>query len=371
MIPLNKPYVNDSHTLHSVSGFVASTFPQKGFKLSFSARQGLWEIYRKIKNDYGSQTVAVSPLTCSEAIYPILEHGHEVLFVDINSESLNMDETLIPTGVDVVQAIHFGGNPQDMSEIDKKKPKLIVEDCAQGFGSFYKDRHVGNFCDFAAFSFMKCFYTLGGGLTVNKKEHTLEDLDFKRFGLMPTFYRSLKRYLEQRCSNKSTLPNTLLKMIMGLKPDKTTEVINNAALNKFILTSISRQLAIADLITEKRRNIAGQILSGLKNRYLIPQKISMHGLSNYLRLFLILQKGNSNEAIIFLRNKGIGANHLTQSYMQPYQERFDKNSRISKYIGSQQLPNYFNLHDQVISIPVSPALSADEINHITDGINSL
>ncbi len=38
-------------------------------------------------------TVAVSPLTCFEAIYPIIENGHDLYLVDINPDTLNMDET--------------------------------------------------------------------------------------------------------------------------------------------------------------------------------------------------------------------------------------------------------------------------------------
>lgn len=195
MIPLSKPLINHTENRESIENFVRFHFNNRYYHITFSARQGLWEIYRSLKVEKGKQIVAVSPLTCVEALYPIIENGHEILFVDINPETLNMDESLIPKNIDVVQAIHFGGNPQNMNLIIEKKPSILVEDCAQGFGSSFNNIPVGMFGDYASFSFMKNLYSLGGGLVINKTLMPSFSKNFKKFNLISTLYRYFKRSL--------------------------------------------------------------------------------------------------------------------------------------------------------------------------------
>ena len=52
---------------------------------------------------------------------------------------------------------------QKLRKICMKKKIYLVEDCAQGLGAKIKNKHVGNFSDFAVFSFhsQKNLTTLG------------------------------------------------------------------------------------------------------------------------------------------------------------------------------------------------------------------
>ena len=53
--------------------------------------------------------------------------------------------------------VHLFGQSVEMDKILKiaKKYKLkVIEDCAEAHGVFYKNKHVGNFGDVAAFSFI-------------------------------------------------------------------------------------------------------------------------------------------------------------------------------------------------------------------------
>jgi len=160
MIPINKPLIckKQAGGRDEVLQVLSGIYPHRQVELVFSGRQGLDIIYRNLYTKYGSLSVAVSPLTCFEALYPIVRNNHRIEFVDINPDTLNMDETCIPEDVQVIQPIHFGGNPQDMDEITSfahKNDMVIVEDCAQGFGAYYGDQPVGMFGDYAVFSLME------------------------------------------------------------------------------------------------------------------------------------------------------------------------------------------------------------------------
>ena len=82
------------------------------------------------------------------------------VFVDIRSDTLNIDENLIEAAItDKTKAIipvHYAGVPcnmQPITEIASKYKIAVVEDAAQGLGSTYKGSPVGSMGDFATFSF--------------------------------------------------------------------------------------------------------------------------------------------------------------------------------------------------------------------------
>ena len=371
MIPLNKPYLNSSSSKKDLEAFSNAIFPERFFTLTFSARQSLSEIYKNLYLTNGPLIVAVSPLTCVEALYPIIQNGHDIRFVDINPMTLNMDEMSIPENADVVQAIHLGGNPQNMDLILIKNPAFIVEDCAQAFGSKFNSIQVGLFGDFSAFSFMKNMYSLGGGCLVAKKNLPEISEKNKEFSHISTLYRKAKRYFETKCSINSDYNQFLLNTIIKLKPENTSLLVTGSGINNQIRSSIGMQIVNYNEIIAKRKIVAEYILSHIKNDTMEKQQSIEKAESNYLRLFFTLRKRMSIDVIEYLRKNGIGANHLTQNALVYYQERFDKSDYFKEKIKRANLSNYFNIHDKVFSIPVSPALKDGEIEHIVKIMNTI
>ena len=173
MIPLNKPLIISSHKGINLDEFLKSRYFNKYYEIVLSARQGLSIIYKHLYDKYGKCRVAVSPLTCFEALYPILNNNHEIVFVDIDTATLNMDISSIPDNVDIIQPIHLGGNPMNIKEvlkIAKDINALIVEDCAQALGAQYDGQHLGFNSDFAVFNLMKNIFALGGGYILSSTE---------------------------------------------------------------------------------------------------------------------------------------------------------------------------------------------------------
>ena len=82
------------------------------------------------------------------------------VFVDCCPETWQMDpkdlvKKLTPR-TKAVMPVHLYGFPCDMeaiSAIAEEHSLLVIEDCAEAFGTFYRGKHVGNFGDIATFSF--------------------------------------------------------------------------------------------------------------------------------------------------------------------------------------------------------------------------
>jgi len=194
MIPLNKPLLISGNKELDVLDFLKIKYGNKFIEIVLSGRQGLNIIYNHLYNKYGKCRVAVSPLTCFEALYPIINNNHEIVFVDINPYTLNMEISSVPDDVEIIQPIHLGGNPMDVNKIDKTARKLnatIVEDCAQALGAQYEGQHVGLNSDFAVFSLVKNMFALGGGYIISSKKINVPEL--QPIGYIGSFYRLIKR----------------------------------------------------------------------------------------------------------------------------------------------------------------------------------
>lgn len=79
--------------------------------------------------------------------------------------------------IKAVVAMHTFGHPVDLAplvEVCKLFNLLLVEDAAESLGSYYKDNHVGNWGDLAAFSFNgNKIMTTGGGGAITTNDSSL------------------------------------------------------------------------------------------------------------------------------------------------------------------------------------------------------
>lgn len=107
----------------------------------------------------------------------VVMRGATPVFVDIESETLNIDPELIEGAITdrtkAIFVVHYAGVVADMDRIISiaEKYKLyVVEDAAQALGSKYKGRPAGSFGHFAAISFHETKNIIsgeGGALIVN------------------------------------------------------------------------------------------------------------------------------------------------------------------------------------------------------------
>lgn len=107
--------------------------------------------------------------------------GAKPVFVDISLESKNIDpseiEKAITNKTKAIVPVHYAGVGCDMDSIlsissDNNIP--VVEDAAQGLGSFYKDKPLGSFGSFATLSFHETKNIVsgeGGALLINNSSY--------------------------------------------------------------------------------------------------------------------------------------------------------------------------------------------------------
>jgi len=126
--------------------------------------------------------VIVPTFTYIASVSSILYTGATPVFVDSLASTWQIDpediKRKITPKTKAIMPVHLYGHPCEMDEICKiaKEHNLfIVEDCAEAFGSKYKDKYAGTFGDISTFSFYgnKTITTGEGGMLITN--------DFKLF----------------------------------------------------------------------------------------------------------------------------------------------------------------------------------------------
>ena len=127
--------------------------------------------------------VIVPTLTYISSVNAIAYTGATPIFVDSLAGTWQMDpadvKRKITSSTKAIMVVHLYGHPCDMdslTSIAKENTLFMIEDCAEGFGSLYKGKHVGSFGDIATYSFFgnKTITTGEGGMVVTNDE-TLYD----------------------------------------------------------------------------------------------------------------------------------------------------------------------------------------------------
>ncbi|MBI1276255.1 aminotransferase class V-fold PLP-dependent enzyme [bacterium] len=123
--------------------------------------------------------VIVPTLTYVASVNTIVQAGAVPVFAESEPTYWQLDpadiEKRITPKTKAVMVVHLYGQACDMDAIMaicQKHKLLLVEDCAEAFGTLYKGRHVGTFGDAGTFSFFgnKTITTGEGGMVTFKDE---------------------------------------------------------------------------------------------------------------------------------------------------------------------------------------------------------
>ncbi|AEB10028.1 DegT/DnrJ/EryC1/StrS aminotransferase [Desulfobacca acetoxidans DSM 11109] len=170
--------------------------PERVF-LFASGRMGLYTLLKSLALQPDDEVI-VPGYTCVVVTNAIKYAGLKIRYIDIQSETLNLDtklllESITPKTKVIVVSHNFGIVYEDIPLIKQKFPHIIVvEDAAHALGSRFKNgRKTGTEGDAAFFSFeySKPITTgLGGALIVNNAQlhPAIEEL-YNRFGFPPRF----------------------------------------------------------------------------------------------------------------------------------------------------------------------------------------
>jgi len=380
MIPLNKPLLRIKETYKAHDDKVFDSFCDRYYSKYYkywlySSRNGLDIIYKYLYLQKGPLNVGVSPLTCFEALYPIIKNNHNIVFIDIDPDTFNLDESILKNYLylDVIQPIHLGGNPQRMDLIvkwAKTTDAIIVEDCAQALGSYYLKQHIGSFGDYSVFSFVKNLYSPLGSIFFSKHEFDMDIVKKVPFSI--NIYKRVKRVLESKCSyRKMNLYNLLYRQLLLIKEDgKDYYCPCNYKLTVNLIKQIQNVFQFLAPLDNRRNNITNKIISEINRDNFIVQKVPEGGDSNRNRLLFKSNKIPALNVIHTLRKKGVGANNLMQNYLREFQKPVNENGTFRKYFHKEELRNYLSIHPYLFSVPNSPGLNDKEINIIISSLNS-
>jgi dTDP-4-amino-4,6-dideoxygalactose transaminase len=305
-----------------------------------SGTEALWLALRAAGLKPGDEVIVPS-LTASATAAAVVEAGLRPVFADSRDSDLNLDpgvlETLLTPRTRAVIAVHLYGSPADLTAISAfchAHGLTLIEDCAQAHGARHAGRWVGAFGDVAAWSFYptKNLGAFGdGGLVTSRDPAALDRV------------RLLREYgWRERYHSAEHGWNSRLDEIQ-------------AALLRVRLTHL-----LAD--NDRRRAIAARYRAELplELRGPAPQP----GDQGVEHLFVI-RHPRRDDLRRALESQGIGTAihypvpcHLQLAYA-PYGR------------GPGSLPVAERAAAEIISLPMYPELTDDEVDQVISAVTSL
>ena len=145
----------------------------------------------------GDEVITVTNSFIATAL-AIHECGARSVLVDCEADSYNIDPILVEKAISkrtkAIIPVHLYGQPANMQaimDIAKRHRLFVVEDACQGHGAYYGDKRVGSFGDAACFSFYPGKNLGGygdGGIVVCRDKAIADKLELLRG------YGSVKKY---------------------------------------------------------------------------------------------------------------------------------------------------------------------------------
>ena len=131
--------------------------------------------------DLKNKEVLIPSLTFVSTAHAVILNGAKPIFVDVNSETLCLDEKQIQNSITkntkAIIPVHFAGFPCNLTAIRsicKKNNLYLIEDAAHAIGSTFNNKKIGAHGDAVCFSFhpvKNLAMPTGGAITINHKNH--------------------------------------------------------------------------------------------------------------------------------------------------------------------------------------------------------
>ena len=283
--------------------------------------------------------IIVPANTYIASILAITDNRLKPVFAEPDIETYNLDvskiENLITPKTKAIMVVHLYGQvcwSEDLVALAKKHDLKIIEDNAQAIGASFNGIKTGNLGDAAGFSFYpgKNLGALGDGGAVTCKDE-----------LLAKTIRTIANYgSEEKYVNK----------YQGL----------NSRLDEIQAGVLDIKLKYLDKENSKRQEIAQKYCTEIKNDKIILPNFPENNAEHVWHLFVIRTK-NRKELQHYFQENGIQT--LIHYPIPPHKQR------AYKYWNNLSFPITENIHDEVLSLPVSPVMQDDEVAKIIEVIN--
>ncbi|WP_104721367.1 DegT/DnrJ/EryC1/StrS family aminotransferase [Helicobacter mesocricetorum] len=311
-----------------------------GVKYSLGCANGLDALNLAIRAlGFGvGDEIIVPANTYIASILAITHNGCTPVFVEPNLQTYNIDvervESAITSCTKAIMVVHLYGQVVEMQpiwDLAQKYNLKIIEDCAQAHGAMYQGRKVGALGDIGGFSFYpgKNLGALGdGGCVVGNDEALMQKI--RALGNYGSFIKYENLYV-------------------GL----------NSRLDELQAAFLNIKLKTLDEDNNRRREIARYYREKINNACIIlPKCVSEEG--HVWHLFVVrcerrdrLQK--------YLKDKGIET--LIHYPIPPHKQQ------AYKQYSALSLPITEKIHNEVLSLPISPVMSDEEVEVVVEAIN--
>jgi len=206
----------------------------------------------KIKKLKKNDEVLIPAICWSTSLWPIIQSGLKVKFVDIDINTLNINLTdlkkKITSKTKALMLVHAMGNCANMSAITKickKKKIILIEDTCEALGSKFKNKYLGTFGDFSSYSFYYSHHITSGegGMVTTKSK--------KYFDVIKT----LRSHGWHRAiSNKKSVSWNFINSGFNLRPTDITAAIGRSQLRKLDNIISNRKYNYKKLRNELTKN---------------------------------------------------------------------------------------------------------------------
>lgn len=282
--------------------------------------------------------VMVPANTYIASILAITENGLTPLLIepDEKSYNLSLDNCKRQTNsrVKAMLPVHLYGQISEMDELvtfAKENDMLVLEDCAQAHGASISGTKAGAWGDAGAFSFYpgKNLGALGDAGAIVTDNSELEEV-----------IRALRNYGSHRkYENIYTGVNSRLDEIQ-------------AAMLRVKLQHLNDDITI-------RRHIAGRYLSEIKNEYIsLPHLVNEE---NHVWHLFVVRSPKRKELISHLSSLEIQT--LVHYPIPPHKQK------AYAHMNGLHLPITEALHNEVLSLPLDPSMSSDDISAVIEAVN--
>jgi dTDP-4-amino-4,6-dideoxygalactose transaminase len=296
--------------------------------------------------------VIVPTLTFAATAQVVEWIGATLKLCDINKNTLNIDtkhlKTLITPKTKAIIVVHIAGYPCEMDEIlniAKEHHLKVIEDSAHAIGTKYNNKKIGNFSDITCFSFYatKNLAMGEGGAAVSKDKDLIQKI--RKLSYFGIDKEAFKRY-----DKKGTWFYDITSLGYKCNLDSLHATLGLSQLKKL------------DSMNQRRREIAMLYRKNLKNVGFFEDNQN-HYHSYHLFEIILPKNVNRDEFILQTKEKNIGCSvHFIPLHLHSfYKNRFEYNSFV----------NANEIYPQIVSIPMYPGLSDDEVWYVIEKINEV
>lgn len=304
--------------------------------------------------------VITTPITFASSANCALFMGATPVFADINKDNFNIDvkeiKEKITAKTKAIIPVDYTGQVVDIDEIKKLiegTDIVIIEDSAHALGTEYKGTKVGGLADMTMFSFhpVKTITTGEGGvITTNNEEYYKKLVNFRS--------HCITRDIEQ-LQDKDNGGWYYEQQDLGFNY-RMTEIqaaLGISQLNK-LEGFVKRRKEIVQKYNETFKRLEGLILH--KNEDYSDTVNHLY----VLKLDLPKLTADRKEIYNALIAENIGVNvHYIPVYWHPYYQKLGYKKGLC--------PKAEELYDAIITIPLFPAMTDEDVTDVIKGVNKI